>query len=247
MICEEFLLQLSVFGFASLNNGRLLILLDLFLIISPNNPTTTTTTKTTNSVRKYTDRVTMDTIRPLPIFLGITGPSLCFAPDAFAPPSKKIDKDTAEKVAQRMTLNLAYFISNYAMLFIGTCIIVILMHPGMIIYSLSVYLLWKGHEKMVKENTPLVIMDKDLGQYITVEVRTRILYVITAWVVIMFCFQPFITVVGISGILILSHAFMRDPKHIEGCTTTHYAEDFGSGDSDSTGSGVVIEKSDAVV
>lgn len=185
--------------------------------------------------------MTLDTIRPLPVFLGITGPSMCFAPDAFTPPTKRLNKDAAEKVSQRVSLNFAYFLSNYAMIFIGTCIIVTLLHPGMIIYSSIVYLLWKGHTIMVKNNTPLVIMDKDLGHYITVELRTRILYVITTWVVVAYCFKPFFTVVGLTGLLVLFHAFMRDPKHIE-ASKLHF--DYRS--DDSSGDEVVVEKMDAV-
>ena len=198
-----------------------------------------------HSASKYTDRVTMDTIRPLPIFLGITGPSMCFAPDAFTPPSRKLDKNTAEKVSQRVSLNFSYFLSNYALIFIGTCIIVTLMHPGMIIYSCIVYLLWKGHTMMVKNNTQLVLMEKDIGQYITVELRTRILYLITAWVVIAYCFIPFVTVVSLTTLLVSFHAFMRDPKHIE--ANRHYTDDNSSGsEADSCGSEVVVETSDAV-
>jgi hypothetical protein len=189
--------------------------------------------------------VALDTVRPLPVFLGITGPSFCFAPNAFNPPSKKMDKNTAEKISQRISLNFAYFISNYAMIFIGTCIIVTLMHPGMIIYSSIVYCLWKGHKMMVENCTPIIVKGKDIGQYITVEMRTRVLYLITAWVVIVHCFRPFIIVVGLTGLLVMVHAFMRDPKHIE--LNKNFSDDNSSGDeADSCGSEVVIEKSDAV-
>lgn len=196
----------------------------------------------TASLTKYTDRVTLDTVRPLPTFLGISGPSMCLAPDAFAPPLKKIDKDTAEKVTQRFSLNFAYFVSNYALIFIGTFIIVTLMHPGMIIYSSVVYGLWKGHGFMIKNQTPLVIMGKDIGAYITAETRTRILYLITTWVVMAYCFKPFVIVVGLTGLLITSHAFMRDPKHIE--SNRNFLDDSGS--DASSGSGVVVENMDAV-
>ena len=131
-----------------------------------------------NSLTKVKERasiVTFDTIRPLPVFLGITGPSLCFAPDAFKPPSTKFDKNTAEKVSQRLTLNFNYFISNYAMIFAGTCVIVTLMHPGMIIYSALVYFLWQGHKAMIDSRTRLILMEKDIGNYITVERREKVL------------------------------------------------------------------------
>ena len=185
----------------------------------------------------------MDTIRPLPVFLGITGPSFCFAPDAFTPPSKKFDKNTAEKVSQRITLNFNYFLSNYALIFAGTCVIVTLMHPGMIIYSALVYLLWKGNKAMVDNNVKLILMDKDIGEYITVEKRTKILYIITAWVVVAKCFEPFLIVVSLTTLLVLFHAFMRDPKHIE---TIRFHSDDGNDEADSCESAVVVEKADAM-
>mmetsp|Transcript_19779 Transcript_19779/g.22911 ORF Transcript_19779/g.22911 Transcript_19779/m.22911 type:complete len:242 (+) Transcript_19779:120-845(+) len=197
---------------------------------------------------KHKDRVSLDTIRPLPTFLGITGPSFCFAPDAFTPPSKHFDKTTAEKVTQRMSLNFAYFLSNYAMIFVMVFVIITLLHPAMIIYSGIVCFLWKAHNVMVKSNIPLVVMEKDIGKYITVDVRTKILYLITLWVVIAYCFKPFIIVVSLTGLLVLSHAFMRDPKHIE--SSRHYSDDDSiqsSGDEGgSSGSEVVVNKSDAV-
>jgi len=132
------------------------------------------------------------------------------------------------------------------MIFIGTCIIVTLLHPGMIIYSLLVYFLWKGHTIMVDNNTPMKVKDVDLGQYITVEMRTRVLYAITIWVVIAKCFKPFVIVVGLTGMLVLFHAFMRDPKHIE--ANRLFMEGMNNDESDSScGSDeVVVEKMDAV-
>lgn len=200
-----------------------------------------------HSLSKVKERVTIDTIRPLPVFLGITGPSLCFAPDAFKPPSKKFDKNTVEKVNQRLTLNFNYFTSNYAMIFAGTCVIVTLMHPGMIIYSALVYFLWQGHKAMIENRTTLVLMEKDICDYLTVERREKVLYIFTAWVVIAKCFQPFLLVVTLTGVLVLFHAFMRDPKHIE-VGRIHHGDDDGnsSDEADSCESAVVVEKGDAV-
>ncbi len=112
---------------------------------------------------------------------------------------------------------------------------------------------------MVENQTPVVIGGTDVGQYVTVELRTRILYVITAWVVVAYCFRPFMIVVNLTGLLVLFHAFMRDPKHIESFHGTssslalssgggggkHYGSDGddSSGDEgDSSGSEVVVEK-----
>jgi hypothetical protein len=191
---------------------------------------------------KYRDRINMDTIRPLPIFLGITGPSFCLAPDAFTPPSKHMDKYTAEKVKNRVDLNFAYFISNYALIAAGTYCVVILLHPKMIIYSAIVYFLWKIHNVTVENNTPLIVIGVDIGRYLNVEIRTKLLYVITLWVVAFICLRPFLLATGLTFLMVAAHAMMRDPKQIEGSRLMSYKDD----SDDSSGSEVMVEKIDSV-
>mmetsp|Transcript_20877 Transcript_20877/g.30577 ORF Transcript_20877/g.30577 Transcript_20877/m.30577 type:complete len:233 (-) Transcript_20877:73-771(-) len=189
---------------------------------------------------KYSSKITMDTMRPLPTFLGITGPSFCLAPDAFTPPTKKMDKNSAEKISQRIYLNFTYFLTNYAFIAAGTCIIIILLHPRTIIYSIIVCALWKMHDMTEQQNTPLILMNRDVGQYITVELRTRLLYAITLYVVVLHCLKPVITAVGLTGLMIFSHALLRDPKQIEHGSS--YMDDESSDDDcDSSGSEVMVE------
>lgn len=209
---------------------------------------------------KNMDRITMDTLRPLPIFFGITststGPSFCLAPDAFTPPSKhmRIDKHTAEKVKQRVDLNFAYFMTNYALIAAGTTVVVILMHPKMIIYSAVVLSLWKIHNVVVEHNIPLVVMGNriDVGRYpyLTVEVRTKLLYGITLWVVVLYCLRPFLLATGLTTLMVAAHAMMRDPKQLEGTrysTTAAAVSSYKDIDSDdSSGSEVIVEKIDSV-
>lgn len=116
---------------------------------------------------------------------------------------------------------------------------------------------------MVENQTPLVVRGIDIGQYLTVELRTRVLYIITAWVVVAYCFRPFMIVANLTGLLVLFHAFMRDPKHTEFCNNSSplalssggirkYGIDGDDnslnsssgeeGDADSSGSEVVVEK-----
>lgn len=52
-------------------------------------------------------RISLDTLRPLPVFLGINPTNSCFSAEAFTPPIKKIDKSTFEKIKSRMKLNFA--------------------------------------------------------------------------------------------------------------------------------------------
>ena len=214
---------------------------------------------------KNMDRITMDTLRPLPIFFGITststGPSFCLAPDAFTPPSKhmRIDKHTAEKVKQRVDLNFAYFMTNYALIAAGTTVVVILMHPKMIIYSAVVLSLWKIHNVVVEHNIPLVVMGNDVGRYpyLTVEVRTKLLYGITLWVVVVYCLRPFLLATGLTTLMVAAHAMMRDPKQLEGTRYTSITSSSSSAaaavssykdidSDDSSGSEVIVEKIDSV-
>lgn len=194
----------------------------------------------------YRDRINIETLRPLPVFLGITGPSFCIAPDAFTPPSKKMDKNTLEKVKQRVGLNTAYFLTNYSLIATGTFVVVVLLHPMMILYSVVVYFLWKVHNVMVNDNIPLVVMGKDIGQYVTVEMRTKILYFFTLWVVVFYCLKPFLLATGLTALMVTTHALMRDPKQIEtGRGVLSYCKDNDSdddGNDDSSGSEVMVEK-----
>lgn len=189
----------------------------------------------------------MDTLRPLPIFLGFSASSLCLAPDAFTPPSKHMDKSTVEKIRQRFDLNFAYFISNYALIAAGTCIVVILLHPKMIIYSCIVYAFWKAHNIMVKENIPLIVMEKDIGQYVSVEARTKILYAITCWVVVMYCLKPFLLASGLTLLMVATHAIMRDPKQIENAKSCISYKDESDDENYSSGSEVLVENFDSTI
>jgi len=163
----------------------------------------------------WNERINIDTLRPLPIFLGITGPSFCFSPEAFNPPSKHWDKSTTEKIRLRLRLNLAYFLTNYVFILLGTTLVVTLTHPIMIMYLGILWLLWQIHKMISQHNIPLVLMGYDIGEYFGTESRRWILYGFTACVVIFHCLVPFLTVVVVSSFLILSHAVLRDPKQID--------------------------------
>lgn len=177
--------------------------------------------------------MTLDTLRPLSIFLGITGPTLCFSPEAFNPPSRKIDKTAPEKVLTRIRLNFAFFLTNYALITAGSAIIVSLMHPKMIFELALVWAMWSLHVTMVKNNTPLVVKGIDIGEKLTVQRRSLILSMFTMFVVIRYCLFPFILAIGISFVLVLAHAIMRDPKHIESSQSFfEKSKRAGSADSD---------------
>lgn len=204
---------------------------------------------------KNKDRISVETIRPLPSFLGITGPSFCLAPTAYNPPSKHLDKHTLEKIKQRVDLNFAFFLSNYALIAAGTFVVLILLHPKMIVFSLIVFGLWKLHATIIQHSIPLVVMGRDIGvhPYLTVDRRVKLLYGITAWVVVVYCLRPFLLATTLTVAMVVTHAVLRDPKQIEGARYTSVGrgrgdsdDDDDSGGSSSSGSEVLVDNIDSV-
>lgn len=81
-------------------------------------------------------RVSLDTLRPLPMFLGVNPTNgLCFSSAAFTTPVRKIDKSTPEKIKSRVQLNLHFFLTNYVLVASMVGIVVALMHPGMVSHN----------------------------------------------------------------------------------------------------------------
>lgn len=159
-------------------------------------------------------RVRIETLRPLPEFLGIDpATGFCLSPGAFTPPVKKVDKGTPEKVQSRVKLNLAFFLTNYVVIAGMTAIVVALMHPGMIFFLGLVYGLWTLHAYMIRHE--IVIGGVRLHSLVSVQHRFYGLFALTVLVIIWKCLIPSLIFVAISGLLILLHAFLRDPKQIE--------------------------------
>lgn len=157
-------------------------------------------------------RVTMDTVRPLNMFLGITGPSFCFSPLAFNTPVKKMDKSTYEKFQSRLKLNFAFFLSNYALVTAGVAIVTALMHPGMVFFLALIWGLWALHNFLISNE--LILFGRNVGTVLSISQRSTILTVLTALVIIWKCFRPTLIVIAISGGMIFIHAFLRDPSHV---------------------------------
>lgn len=159
------------------------------------------------------EHVTLDTLRPLPMFLGLSGPSWCLSPGAFAPPTKHVDKTMVEKIRARVRLNFAFFLSNYALVAFGVAVVVALSHPGMLLFVGGVWLLWMAHSFLIDHE--VILFGSNIGMLITIKQRSTVLSILTIIVIIWKALFPLFTFVTISGIIILSHALMRDPKHIE--------------------------------
>lgn len=202
----------------------------------------------TTMLSRWKERISVETLRPLPTFLGMSGPSLCFSPNAFSPPTTHFDKNTREKVSLRIRLNFAYFLSNYALIGTSVIVIVTLMHPIMIAWVLTIWLMWKIHAVMVESHMPLVVFGYDVGHVITVEIRAFILYLLSLVVTIVYCLVPLLCCFGISAIIILTHSIMRDIQHIEGDGSVYGRQKYRERDeeNDDSGEEVIVEKVDAL-
>ena len=163
-------------------------------------------------VARLQSRISMDTIRPLPIFLGLN-PGFCFSASAFTPPMRKVDKSTYEKIKSRVQLNFAYFISNYALIAIMTAVVVALMHPGMVLFVGLVFLLWRAHEFLIRN--PLIVFGVEVHSLLTIKQRFYFLFTISTFVVIWKCLMPTLIFISIATFLVISHAILRDPKDVE--------------------------------
>jgi len=189
------------------------------------------------------NRVTLDTVRPLNMFFGISGPSLCFSPAAFNAPVKKLDKSTYEKFQSRLKLNFAFFLSNYALLTVGVALVTALMHPGMVLSLGLIWVLWGLHTFLISNE--LILFGKNIGTLISISHRSTVLMILTAFVIIWKCLKPSITVVAISGLMILVHALLRDPSHVtssEFQTGSSFRSSSSDSDDETHESEVLVEK-----
>ena len=176
-----------------------------------------------DSLSGYTERISLDTLRPLPTFLGVTGPAFCIAATAFAPPTKKLDKDAAEKIGSRLRLNFAYFLTNYALILAGTAFVVALMHPSMLVLMGILFGLWHVHFLLDRAAVSMEYGGVDFGEIFTTGRRSFVLTILTLLVGVFKCLVPTLEVLAISGVAIFAHASLRDPQHVETCI------DFGGG------------------
>lgn len=175
------------------------------------------------------------------MFMGVTGHAFCFAPDAFAPPAKKIDKSTMEKFKTRLRLNFAFFLSNYVLVAALVAVVVGLMHPGMLFSLGIVWGFWMIHYYLISNE--VIVAGKNIGSLVSINHRSTALMILTIIVTVWKCFKPALTCIIISGLIIMSHAIMRDPSRV---MDRRYA---GGSDSDSEeeaednsgGSGVMVE------
>lgn len=197
-------------------------------------------------VARVQSRISLDTLRPLPVFLGVNPTNSCFSAEAFTPPVKKIDKSSFEKIKSRMKLNFAFFVSNYALVAAMVAVVVALLHPGMILAVGLIWGLWTFHHFLIRHE--FIVFGFPVHSLLTIQQRFYALFVLTTIVVIVKCLRPTILFLTVSGLIIITHSFLRDPKHIEssadwlegGGGGTHDSEDEEGGSS--TESEVLVER-----
>lgn len=198
-------------------------------------------------VARVQSRISLETLRPLPVFLGINPTNSCFSAEAFTPPVKKIDKSSFEKIKSRMKLNFAFFVSNYALVAAMVAVVVALLHPGMILSVGLIWGLWTFHHFLIRHE--FIVFGFPVHSLLTIQQRFYALFVLTAVVVILKCLKPTLLFLTVSGLIIITHSFLRDPKHIE--SSADWLEGGGTHDSDnedeegggsSTESEVLVER-----
>lgn len=169
-------------------------------------------------------RVSVETLRPLPMFLGLNPVAgFCLSATAFTPPVTKLTKTTPEKIRGRVKLNFQFFLTNYVLLAAMVALVVSLMHPGMVFFLAIVYGLWSLHSFLIRNK--LELFGIQVHALLTIQQRFYLLATITSIVVIWKCLAPTLIFLTISGLLILAHAFLRDPKDVEAASNGMHDSD----------------------
>ena len=143
-----------------------------------------------------------------------------------------------------MKLNFAFFVSNYALVAAMVAVVVALLHPGMILSVGLIWGLWTFHHFLIRHE--FIVFGFPVHSLLTIQQRFYALFVLTTIVVVMKCLRPTILFLTVSGLIIITHSFLRDPKHIESSADwlegggTHDSEDEEGGSS--TESEVLVER-----
>ena len=184
-----------------------------------------------NRGSKIKTRVTLDTLRPLPQFLGVA-PNLCLSAGAFTPPASHFDKSTAEKIRSRITLNFAFFLTNYVFLAVGVGLVVALSNPKMLVSIAVVVGLWLIDDQINSRQIEFIIKGINIFEVLTPFRRWCILVAVSIIVGVSKCLIPLLSWLFISVIITLLHAGLRDPKHIESSASFYLNNDLNSEEED---------------
>jgi hypothetical protein len=175
-------------------------------------------------VARIKSHVSIDTIRPLPIFLGLQGAdgatgsnnnTVSIAPNAFTTPIAHGTRTRIEVIQVRVNDNIAYYMSNYALIAVMTAVVVILMHPfSVIITLLIVYGLWWCHSYLLRHEL-ILFHTIPIHTILTVQQRFYALLLVSVTLIVITCIIPTIIFIIIAGTIVLCHAALRDTRHIQ--------------------------------
>jgi len=158
-------------------------------------------------------KVSLETLKPLPEFLGLTSTAeqgIQMSHQAFNPPLA--GSSTMMMIKSRIKDNCEYFTTNYVLVAAMVALVVALMHPTMLIFIGIVAALWWGHGYLIKHE--LNVAGLPIHALLTVQQRFYFLLAISFVVVVWFCLVPAFLFGGLSGIIILAHAALRDTSHL---------------------------------
>lgn len=151
-------------------------------------------------------KVSIDSLRPLPVFLGIRDAEhgLRLSTSAFT-------NVTLRSIPSRIQSNVDFFLSNYVLCGVMVATVVSLMHVEMIVTLAGVYGLWMLHSYLIQHS--VVIFNIPIHAVLTVQQRFYVLFCISAIAIIWVCMVPAMICMGISAVLILGHAILRNPNN----------------------------------
>ncbi|KAI2496989.1 PRA1 family protein [Fragilaria crotonensis] len=195
---------------------------------------------------RLSDRITLDTLRPLPLFLGIqeSGHSFCLSAGAFTtiPPADD-QKSVWDQLHTRLALNVALFLTNYALVAGGVAIVIALLHPGMLLVLAAVSALWWCHDYLIHQT--VTVGSHNIGTLLSINQRSMALTILTVVAIVWKCLIPVVSFLVVSGILIGLHAISRDPQHIE-----QYSQQLANGNNGTStlthGGQAIVDRGDII-
>jgi hypothetical protein len=116
-----------------------------------------------------------------------------------------------QSVPSRIADNCDFFLSNYVLVALTVAVVVSLMHLEMVVMLAALYGLWLAHSYLISHS--VVVFGVSVQALLTVQQRFYLLFFISTMAIVWACMVPAMIWTGISSILILSHAILRNPNH----------------------------------
>lgn len=161
-------------------------------------------------VAQIRSKISIETLRPIPVFLGIRDDAesgnLRLSKSAFLASVPPI-----QTIPARVHDNCDFFLSNYVLVAVMVALVVSLMHLEMIFLWGMLYGLWLAHAYLIQHS--VIVFGIGIHSILTVQQRFYLLFTISTIAIVWACMVPAIIWTGISSVLILSHAILRNPNH----------------------------------